>query len=136
MAGSAPRAFRIDVATNRLLLHSAVHPPAPLEHKGTALPDPAFPAIPGTTLCPWTGHGFRKAPMEARTSHAQGARLVGSVHSHARRAGDFPPITAQTHCFSTLNHSLGWNDAPVIKSLWPALRGLKGGGPQFRGLAQ
>ncbi|MEI9973956.1 MAG: hypothetical protein WDO73_19045 [Ignavibacteriota bacterium] len=42
--------------------------------------------------------------------------------------------TCEQHCFSTLNHNLGYcyNDARVIKWLWKQVRnGLKGGARSF-----
>ena len=42
--------------------------------------------------------------------------------------------TCQRHCFSTLNHNLGYcyNDARVIKWIWRQLRnGMKGGVQSF-----
>jgi len=42
--------------------------------------------------------------------------------------------TCEPHCFSTLNHNLGYcyNDARVINCLWKQARnGLKGGARSF-----
>lgn len=47
MASPAPAQFRIDVDIHNLLMNSASSGPRPAEPKGTTLPEPVFPAMPG-----------------------------------------------------------------------------------------
>src|SRR5208283_4410520 len=46
MPSSSRSRFRIDVAINDLLVHSAQQPPAPPAPKGATLPEPVFPQYP------------------------------------------------------------------------------------------
>jgi MoaA/NifB/PqqE/SkfB family radical SAM enzyme len=60
----------------------------------------------------------------------------GSVEGHKFDPGQLREMktTCQAHCFSTLNHNLGYcyNDARVIKFLWRQVRNrLKGGARSF-----
>src|SRR5258705_13456927 len=75
MAGSVQPAFRVDTQGKYAI--------------GTRIP-----AISGTVVHRRTSDATRKARMEARATHAQGARLIGSVHALARYAGKFSP----DHC--------------------------------------
>ena len=52
MSSSTQPTFRIDVAINDLLMHSASKPPAPPAAKGATLPEPAFPHYPEKLLDP------------------------------------------------------------------------------------
>jgi MoaA/NifB/PqqE/SkfB family radical SAM enzyme len=60
----------------------------------------------------------------------------GNVDGHKFEQGQLAAMkkTCQQHCFSTLNHNLGYcyNDARVLKWLWKAARrGFKGGARSF-----
>ncbi len=46
MSSTVQPAFRIDVAVNDLLLHSAAQPTPPPKPKGATLPEPVFPQYP------------------------------------------------------------------------------------------
>jgi MoaA/NifB/PqqE/SkfB family radical SAM enzyme len=94
MAGSVQTPFRIDVAVNDLLLHSAAHPPAPPEPKGATLPEPVFPQHPELLSDP----GPDVPPEKRQWTRDQIMRkvrgwLVPYVRSRVM-PGDFHPITA------------------------------------------
>jgi MoaA/NifB/PqqE/SkfB family radical SAM enzyme len=60
----------------------------------------------------------------------------GTIEDHKFDTGQLTEMkkTCQQHCFSTLNHNLGYcyNDARVLKWLWKQARnGLKGGASSF-----
>jgi MoaA/NifB/PqqE/SkfB family radical SAM enzyme len=94
MAGSAQPTFRIDVAINDLLMHSAAHPPLAPAPKGATLPEPVFPlhperlSDPGLTTPPDKRHWNR----EELVRKARGW-LVPYIRSRVL-PGDFHPITA------------------------------------------
>jgi len=94
MASSVQPAFRIDVAINDLLLHSADHPPAPPEPKGATLPEPVFPQHPELLLDPGpeTPLDKRQWSRELIMRKVRGW-LVPYIRSRVM-PGDFHPITA------------------------------------------
>jgi hypothetical protein len=60
----------------------------------------------------------------------------GTIDGHKFDRGQLHEMkkTCQNHCFSTLNHNLGYcyNDSRVIKWIWRQLRnGMKGGVQSF-----
>jgi MoaA/NifB/PqqE/SkfB family radical SAM enzyme len=94
MTGSAPPAFRIDVAINDLLLHSSTHPPAPPQPKGATLPEPVFPQYPELLSDPGPPTALDKRDW-GRKEILRKARgwLVPYIRSRVM-PGDFHPITA------------------------------------------
>jgi MoaA/NifB/PqqE/SkfB family radical SAM enzyme len=94
MASSATPTFRIDVAINNLLTHSAPKPPVPPAPKGLTLPEPVFPQYPELLSDPGP-----ETPPEARHwNREQILRKVrGWLIPYLRSRvlpGDFHPITA------------------------------------------
>jgi MoaA/NifB/PqqE/SkfB family radical SAM enzyme len=91
---AAQPAFRIDVAVNDLLMHSASRPPVPPEPRGATLPEPVFPMDPRLLADPGPDH-----PPEHRRwkpKHVMRAArgwLAPYVRSRVL-PGDFHPITA------------------------------------------
>ena len=94
MAASTQPAFRIDVAINDLLTHSAPQPPVPPASKGLTLPEPVFPQHPELLADP----GPEAPPERREWTRGQIMRkvrgwLVPYVRSRVM-PGDFHPITA------------------------------------------
>ena len=94
MSGAVQPAFRIDVAINDLLLHSAVHPPIPPEPKLLTLPEPIFPQNPEllSVSGPDTPPEKRDWTREQIMRKVRGW-LVPYIRSRVM-PGDFHPITA------------------------------------------
>ena len=94
MGVNAQPAFRIDVAINDLLMHSAPKPPAPVESKGATLPEPVFPQYPELLADP----GPETLPERRRWSGEQIMRKMrGWLAPYVRSRvmpGDFHPITS------------------------------------------
>jgi MoaA/NifB/PqqE/SkfB family radical SAM enzyme len=94
MSDTVQPAFRIDVAINDLLLHSAVRPSTPPEPKGLTLPEPVFPQYPellsdpGPDAPPEKRHWTRELIMRKVRGW-----LVPYIRSRVM-PGDFHPITA------------------------------------------
>jgi len=94
MASSTRSTFRIDVAINDLLVHSAQQPPAPPAPQGATLPEPVFPQYPELLSDP----GPETPPEKRQWSREQIKRkvrgwLVPYIRSRVM-PGDFHPITA------------------------------------------
>ena len=94
MASSTEPAFRIDVAINDLLLHSASHPPAPPQARGATLPEALFPEHPELLADPGPGTVLEKRHW-TREQIARKVRgwLTPYIRSRVM-PGDFHPITA------------------------------------------
>jgi len=94
MATSTQATFRIDVAINDLLLHSAPKPPVQPVAKGAALPDPVFPQHPAMLADP----GPETPPEKRSWSTPQIMQKVrGWLVPYLRSRvlpGEFHPITA------------------------------------------
>lgn len=94
MASSAQPAFRIDIAINDLLTHSASKPPVPPVSKGATLPEPVFPQYPRLLSDP----GPDTPPVRREWSREHIIRKVrGWLVPYLRSRvmpGDFHPITA------------------------------------------
>ncbi|HTT63191.1 MAG TPA: radical SAM protein [Bryobacteraceae bacterium] len=86
--------FRIDVAINDLLIHSAPKPPMPPAPKGFTLPEPVFPQYPELLSDPGPETPPRKRKWGRREiMRSTRGWLVPYVRSRLMR-GDFHPITA------------------------------------------
>jgi MoaA/NifB/PqqE/SkfB family radical SAM enzyme len=94
MASSSQPTFRIDVAINDLLVHSAQQPPAPPAPKGATLPEPVFPQHPALLSDP----GPETPPEKRQWSREHLMRKVrGWLVPYMRSRvmpGDFRPIIA------------------------------------------
>jgi len=94
MASSSRSRFRIDVAINDLLVHSAQQPPAPPAPQGATLPEPVFPQYPELLSDP----GPETPPEKRQWSREHIMRKVrGWLIPYIRSRvmpGDFHPITA------------------------------------------
>jgi len=94
MATAAQPSFRIDVAINDLLIHSASKPPVPPAPKGATLPEPVFPQHPELLADP----GPDSPPERREWSRAEIMRKVrGWLAPYIRSRvapGDFHPITS------------------------------------------
>jgi hypothetical protein len=94
LSTSVQPAFRIDVAINDLLLHSAPHPPLPPQSRGATLPEPIFPQYPRLLDDP----GPAVPPERRRWTREQIIRkmrgwLIPYIRSRVMPK-DFHPITA------------------------------------------
>ncbi len=91
---AAQPTFRIDVAVNDLLMHSASRPPVPPEPRGATLPEPVFPRYPALLADP----GPEVPPEHRRWKPKHIARAArGWLAPYVRSRvlpGDFHPITA------------------------------------------
>jgi MoaA/NifB/PqqE/SkfB family radical SAM enzyme len=94
MANSTQPAFRIDVAINDLLIHSAPQSPTPPAPKGLTLPEPVFPQHPEMLTDP----GPETPPEKRQWNREQIMRKVrGWLVPYLRSRitpGQFHPITA------------------------------------------
>jgi len=94
MAASAQPTFRIDVAINDLLMHSAPEPPMPPPARGATLPEPIFPQYPEMLADP----GPETPPDRRDWSREHIMRKVrGWLVPYMRSRvmpGQFHPITA------------------------------------------
>ncbi len=94
MASPAQPTFRIDIAINDLLVHSAPKPPVPPAPKGATLPEPVFPQHPELLSDP----GPETPPEKRHWSREHIMRKVrGWLVPYLRSRlmpGDFHPITA------------------------------------------
>jgi len=94
MAASAQPTFRIDVAINDLLMHSAPEPPMPPSARGATLPEPIFPQYPEMLADP----GPETPPDRRDWSREHIMRKVrGWLVPYMRSRvmpGQFHPITA------------------------------------------
>jgi len=148
MASPAPTTFRIDVAVNDLLLHSAAHP-VPPQPKGATLPEPVFPQYPELLSDP----GPDAPPDQRRWKRDQIMRKVrGWLVPYIRSRvlpGEFHPITAYLfveykcnidcwYCWSYNNQVKGMTEDVARRSIdWLHDRGcrvlaLMGGEPLLR----
>jgi MoaA/NifB/PqqE/SkfB family radical SAM enzyme len=91
---AAQPTFRIDVAVNDLLMHSAANPPSPPPARGATLPEPVFPRYPELLNDPGPEH----PPEHRRWKPKDIMRLTrGWLGPYVRSRvlpGDFHPITA------------------------------------------
>lgn len=94
MASASQSTFRIDVAINELLVHSARKPPSAPESRGADLPEPVFPQFPELLSDPGpeTPPEHRRWRPEHLRRFARGW-LIPYVRSRVM-PGDFHPITA------------------------------------------
>jgi len=94
MVAPAQQTFRIDAASNDLLLHSSAHPPSPAQSKGATLPEPVFPQYPDLLTNPGPAITPEKR-LWTRDQIVRKARgwLVPYIRSRVM-AGDFHPIIA------------------------------------------
>ncbi len=94
MASTAQPTFRIDVAINDLLMHSAPQPPTPPVSRGLTLPEPIFPQYPELLNDPGPDVPQEKRQWNKKQIYrAMRGWLVPYVRSRIQ-AGEFHPITA------------------------------------------
>jgi pyruvate-formate lyase-activating enzyme len=149
VASTAQTTFRIDVAINDLLIHSAPKPPAPPAPRGATLPEPVFPQRPELLA----DAGLDSPPERREWSREDILRkargwLVPYVRSRVK-PGDFHPITAYLfveykcnidcwYCWSYNNKVKGMTEDVARRSIdWLYDRGcrvlaLMGGEPLLR----
>ncbi len=149
MASSTQPTFRIDVAINDLLLHSAPQKPTPLKPKGAVLPEPVFPQHPELLDDP----GPETPPEKRHWSRGELLRkargwLVPYLRSRVL-PGSFHPITAYLfseykcnldcwYCWSFDNRVKGMSEDVARRSIdWLHANGcrvlaLMGGEPLLR----
>jgi len=149
MASSTQPTFRIDVAINDLLMHSAPRPPAPPAAKGATLPEPVFPQHPELLSDP----GPETPPEKRRWSGEHLLRKArGWLFPYFRSRvmpGEFHPITAYLfveykcnidcwYCWSFNNKIKGMSDDVARRAIdWLHDHGcrvlaLMGGEPLLR----
>jgi len=92
MSGAVQPTFRIDVAINDLLLHSALYPPIPPEPKGLTLPEPVFPQYPELLSVPGSKPELvsPEVPAASRISRVTAQRsLIKTIGGAAVRSAWF-----------------------------------------------